>query len=257
MVLNSPRTFLPPRPDVCVVEVPPLLTIAFAEQLTATLTGALAADAVRVLALVGASAEVFSRGLDLEAVMSERISADAGLAAVAECLGALASFPKPKLALVSGAAVGGGVGLAAACDWVIATDTASFALPELLWGFVPAAIVPLIMRRIGAVRTGTWALTAVARTAEAALAAGLVDEVVPGAELAMAGRRAVKTLVRPEPAAVRLLRTWIIEAAALPVPQAIEAGAALSAAWLVRPEVRARLAAFFAAPDDVPWGERS
>jgi enoyl-CoA hydratase/carnithine racemase len=257
MELNPVSTLLPPRPDVCVVEVPPLLTLAFAERLTATLARAADDDAVRLVAFAGSSAEVFSRGLDLEAVVAGRISADAGLAAVAECLKALYAFPKPKLALVRGTAVGGGVGLAAACDWVVAADTSSFALPELLWGFVPAAIVPLVMRRIGAARTEAWALTAVARSAQASLAAGLVDEVVPEADLGLAGRRAVKTLLRPDPAAVSLLRTWVTEAAALPVPAAIDLGSALSATWLAKPEVRARLETFFGASYDVPWGDKT
>jgi enoyl-CoA hydratase/carnithine racemase len=209
------------------------------------------------VAFVGSSAGVFSRGLDLEAVVAGRIPADAGLAAVAECLKALYTFDKPKLALVCGAAIGGGVGLAAACDWVVAAETSSFALPELLWGFVPAAIVPLVMRRMGAARTQAWALTAVARTAQEALAAGLVDDVVPDVDLGLAGRRAVKLLVRPDPAAVGLLRSWVLEAESLPVPAAIERGSTLSATWLARPDVRARLESFFAGSDDVPWGGKA
>ncbi|MEO6575885.1 MAG: enoyl-CoA hydratase/isomerase family protein, partial [Polyangiaceae bacterium] len=148
----------PARDNECRIEVPPLLTVEFAHALTHALAEAAANPAVRVVVFVGRDAGVFSRGLDLEAVVSGKISADAGLAAVAECLKALHAFEKPKLAVVRGVAIGGGLGLAAACDWVLASEASTFAIPELLWGFVPAAILPLLIRRVGQVRAQAWAL---------------------------------------------------------------------------------------------------
>ncbi len=243
----------PAREDVCRIEVPPLLTVEFSRALTDALAEAAANPVVRVVVFVGRDAGVFSRGLDLEAVVSGRIPADAGLAAVAECLKALHAFEKPKLAVVRGAAIGGGLGLAAACDWVLASEESTFSIPELLWGFVPAAILPLLIHRVGRVRAQAWALTAVARTAHEALAIGLVDEVVPDAQLDAVARRTTKLLLRPDPAAVTLLRSWTEEASALPIPEAIEKGAALTAAWLARSDVRARLEGFYEQHDTVPW----
>src|SRR5580765_3164074 len=64
----------------------------------------------------------------------------------------IASLPVPTLAVVRGAAIGGGCGLAAACDRVIASDDAVFAMPEVTLGVAPAQIAPFIGRRIGATR---------------------------------------------------------------------------------------------------------
>jgi enoyl-CoA hydratase/carnithine racemase len=247
------RMMLKPRPDVRVIEVPPLLTVGFAEELTEALVRAAADPSIRLVVFVGRENDVFSRGLDLEGVVAGRIAADAGLAAVAKCLRALCVFAKPKLAVVRGVTIGGGLGICAACDWVVASDTSSFAIPELLWGFVPAAIMPLLIRRVGAVRAQAWALTAITRPAAEALRIGLVDEVVPEAELAPAAHRAIRLFVRPDPAAVELLRTWSAVAENEPIEDAIERGAAVTAAWLARSEVREKLAVFFSDSDAVPW----
>ncbi len=245
---------IPSREDVRVIEVPPSLTVEFAHALTDALSRAAVDSSVRLVVFVGQDPAVFSRGLDLQGVVDGHIPADAGLAAVATCLEALTSFAKPKLAVVRGQAIGGGMGLAAACDWVLATETSSFALPELLWGFVPAAIYPLIVRRIGPVRARAWALTAVARPAREALAAGMVDEVVPDGDIAVAARRAMKLFLRPDPAAIELLGRWSVESATLPTAEAIERGSAITAAWLSRSDVRKKLESFFSAGSDVvPW----
>ncbi len=69
---------------------------------------------------------------------------------LAELFRTLSTLPRPTIARVQGAAVGGGLGLAAACDIVVATPAASFAMPEVRLGIIPAVISPYVADAIGA-----------------------------------------------------------------------------------------------------------
>src|SRR5262245_30507908 len=94
----------------------------------------------------------------------------------------LAALPVPTLGVVRGAAIGGGVGLAAALDRIIAADDATFAMPEVTLGVAPAQIAPFVTRRVGATRA-RWLMFAATRLdAQAAQAVGLADVVVPVAQ---------------------------------------------------------------------------
>jgi isohexenylglutaconyl-CoA hydratase len=95
----------------------------------------------------------------------------------------LAALPVPTIAVVTGVAMGGGCGLAAACDRVIAAEDATFAMPEVTLGVAPAQIAPFVVRRAGA-RRARWLMLGAARLkAAAARDAGLADVVVPAAGL--------------------------------------------------------------------------
>jgi isohexenylglutaconyl-CoA hydratase len=115
----------------------------------------------------------------------------------------IASLPVPTIAVVRGAAMGGGCGLAATCDRVIAGDDAMFAMPEVTLGVAPAQIAPFVARRIGATRARWLMLNAAKLSASAALEAGLADVVVPATELVAAVRQALQSLSAGEPAALR------------------------------------------------------
>ena len=78
---------------------------------------------------------------------------------------------------MEGAARGGGVGLAAACDVVVASEDSSFALPELLFGLLPAVALPFLLDRISIQAIRLWALTGHSRSAAEAMADGLVDQI--------------------------------------------------------------------------------
>lgn len=231
------------RSDVLVLEVPPLLTTAFAESVARALEEP--APAIRVVALVSQSPDVFSLGMDLESFVRGKHDPAPALRAIGGALAAIHGCKRATLGVARGRAVGGGVGLLAACDWVVASDDASFALPEMLWGFVPAAIWPVIVARIGPARARAWAMTAVARDAGTAFAAGLVDAVVPAAAIDVAATAALRQLARPDREAIALLRSWSLEASTLPVAEAIARGAELSAKQLASARVQKRLAAYF------------
>lgn len=158
---------------------------AFDERLIAELNDAALAlggnDDVRVVVLAGRGRS-FSAGGDLDWMRRaagyghEQNLADArGLAAM---LRAIAELPKPTIARVHGAALGGGMGLVCACDIAIASNAAVFATSEVRFGLIPATIGPYVIRAIGARQASRWFLTAERIDAQRALQIGLVHEVV-------------------------------------------------------------------------------
>lgn len=96
---------------------------------------------------------------------------------------AIAEAPKPTLARVHGAAMGGGVGLAAACDIAIGSSTAIFAMSEVRLGLVPATIAPYVVRAIGERHARRLFQTGERIDAVTAQRIGLLHEVAPPEEL--------------------------------------------------------------------------
>ena len=115
----------------------------------------------------------------------------------------LANSPVLTLACVEGAAMGGGCGLAAACDVVLAADTAVFATPEVTLGLPPAQIAPFVAARLGERPALRLMASAQRVNAAEALRIGLVDEVVPQAELDAALAAWQQRLLRAEPQSLR------------------------------------------------------
>jgi enoyl-CoA hydratase/carnithine racemase len=146
--------------------------------------------------------------------------------------------------VVDGPAQGGGVGVAAAADFVLASERSSFALPEVLFGLIPAMVLPVLLERIRPQLARRWALTAESQGPSEALAAGLVDRVVPSAELERAERRVVRELSRARPAAVRALSAYSARALELPLVEALAAGGELTLAASLEPAVGRALRSF-------------
>lgn len=157
---------------------------AFDSALIAALHAALAELAtrrVRLLLLRG-EGRSFCAGADLDdmAAMAQapaEQNLQAALA-LAHMLQALDEFPAPTVACVQGNAYGGGVGLVACCDLVLAVERAKFALTEVRLGLVPATISPHVVAAIGARQARRYFLTGEAFDAPTAMRLGLVHEVV-------------------------------------------------------------------------------
>src|SRR5688572_4992810 len=146
---------------------------------------------VRVVQLAAAG-ESFSAGADLDwmrrvaSYSEEQNRGDAER--LARLLHLIATLPKPTVALVQGAAYGGGVGLIAACDIVLAAEGARFGLTEVRLGLVPAVISPYVIGAVGARWARRLFLTAERFDAALAQRIGLVHEVlVPAERLATRG----------------------------------------------------------------------
>ena len=158
---------------------------AFDEAMIGELDAAFAAlesdAAVRVIVLAGAGRH-FSAGADLQ--WMQRASAASlewnlqDARRFAAMLARIEGTAKPTLAVVQGAALGGGVGLACACDIAIAADNASFSVSEAKFGILPAVIGPYVTNAVGKRQARRLALAATRITAAEALAIGLVQQVV-------------------------------------------------------------------------------
>lgn len=139
--------------------------------------------AIRALVLQG-SDQVFCAGADLGGNTLGGSAGDARAATVelsmrgARVYHALSSVPKPVIALIEGAAMGGGMGLASCADIVLAVPGASFALSEARLGLVAAQIAPFVVARLGLATTRRLALTGSRFDAAQAASFGLVDELM-------------------------------------------------------------------------------
>jgi methylglutaconyl-CoA hydratase len=146
----------------------------------------LAADpSVRVVVLRG-NGPHFQAGADLKWIDEVRGQGEARNLAVsrrtAEAVRGLNEFPKPTVALVHGGCFGGGIGVIAACDVVIAEDSAQFAITEARWGLIASIIIPQLNGAMGLRQVRRYALSCERFGAPRAQALGLVHEVcAPGA----------------------------------------------------------------------------
>lgn len=128
--------------------------------------------------------------------------------------------PFPTIARVNGAAIGGGCGLVAVCDIVIASDKALFSLSEVKIGLVPACISPYVIRRMGDRYSREYFLTGERIGVEKALAAGLVNEAVSEGELDAAVDRRVKQLLSSGPKALAWCKQLLQNVPSLPEKEA-------------------------------------
>ncbi|MFN3861319.1 MAG: enoyl-CoA hydratase-related protein [Roseateles sp.] len=230
----------------------PAVFNAFDEVLIAELDAAfaeLAQDAsVRAIVLAGAGKH-FSAGADLQWMQRAAAASQADNLAdarrFAAMLARIADCPKPTLARVHGAALGGGVGLVAACDMAIASDAASFAVSEARMGILPAVIGPHLVNAVGLREARRLALTASRIDAAEALRVGLVQRVVAAEGLDAAVDALLVELLACGPAAQAEIKQLYARLAPGPVTAEVRE---LSAQTIARvrstPEAREGFAAF-------------
>jgi methylglutaconyl-CoA hydratase len=133
--------------------------------------------------------------------------------ATARAIWRLNAAPLPTIALVHGACFGGGTGLIAACDVVIAAEDAVFSIAEVRWGLTPSIIIPQLNDAIGVRQVRRYALTGERFSAPEAWRIGLVHEIVPAAELQAAGARIVDAVLQNGPQAIAQTKTLSFESA--------------------------------------------
>jgi enoyl-CoA hydratase/carnithine racemase len=181
------------------------ITLDMWEALPSLLTDLTSVDGLRVLLITG-EGDSFSAGADvreLNEVYAEasraRAYQDTNVAAEA----ALASFPYPTVAAIRGVCVGGGCQLAVACDVRLAADTAEFGVTPAKFGIVyPAEPTTRLTRLVGPARAKYLIYSADLISAAHALTFGLVDEVVPDAELEARALRFARTIAGRSPQTV-------------------------------------------------------
>ena len=161
---------------------------------------------IRAVVLTGAGRS-FSAGADLNwmrsmAASSEEENFEDALH-LADLMALLNSMPLPTVARVNGHAFGGGVGLLACCDIVLASNEARFALSEVRLGLVPAVISPYVIAAIGERHARRLFLSAETMNAKLARRIGLVHEIAKPNQLDAALADQLGMLLRGGPAALR------------------------------------------------------
>jgi methylglutaconyl-CoA hydratase len=179
------------------------------EELT-TWAQSVTSDGAARVAIVQGAGSTFCAGADVQwmAKMAgyshEENLADARRAAA--MYHALDSLPIPLIGRVHGAALGGGAGLAAVCDVVIAADDAQFGFTEVLLGIVPAMISPYVVRKIGVSAARELCLSGARFGATRAREIGLVHDVVAAARIDQAVDRHVQSFLKAAPSAIALTK---------------------------------------------------
>jgi methylglutaconyl-CoA hydratase len=158
----------------------------------------------RVVVLKGAGRH-FQAGADLkwirDVASKDQQENERASKATAMAVHRLNTLSVPTVALVQGGCFGGGTGIVAACDIVIAADNAMFSIAETRWGLTAAIILPQLADAIGARQVRRYALSGERFGAEEARRIGLVHDVVPVAGLEAAGAKMVEQLLQNAPRA--------------------------------------------------------
>jgi len=191
---------------------------AFDEEVVRTLTAAAVSGAenqsVRAIVLAG-SGRTFCSGADIgwmaKAIAYSRQENLSEAEDMARMLERLDTLPVPVIGRIQGAALGGGVGLAAICDIVVAADDAVFALSEVRLGILPAVVAPYVLRKIGVSAARELFLTGVRFDAGRARQVGLVHDVVPADALDAAVARRVADVLAASPTGIARAKTLIRE----------------------------------------------
>ena len=181
------------------------LSIATMADLTDAVRAAESDDEVRVVVLTGAGDRAFSAGGDLSGgFVDSPLSDHQSRGILADLFRAMRSNPKPIVGRINGLALGGGFGVAAACDITIAAEHARFGTPEINLGLWPMMISTVLLPL--APRKQLLEMMLVGRIIDAAqaLELGIVTSVVPSAELDAAVDDIVATLVAKSAAALAL-----------------------------------------------------
>jgi methylglutaconyl-CoA hydratase len=217
-------------------------------EMSAALRDLSADNSVRAVVLAGRGRS-FCAGADL-IWMKSAAEADfetnlADARQLAAMLRALAELPKPTLARVHGPALGGGMGLAAACDICVASTDAVFATTEARLGLVPSVISPYVLRAIGARQALRYFQTAERLTAAEAHRLGLAHEIVESEGLDAKIAEILEALLQGGRQAQASAKALVRDFAGRPVDDAlVEETARRIATTRAGPEAREGLAAF-------------
>ena len=203
--------------------------------------------AVRVVVLTGAG-PIFCAGADVAWMKKSKDATEEENArdarAMAEMFRAIDECPLPVIGRVRGAALGGGSGLVACCDIVVASEGAQFGFTEVRLGIVPANISTFVLPKIGARAARRYFLTGERFDAAEALRIGLVHEVVSDAALDARVDAISGELLKCGPAAVGVAKELIREGLSRPRDAAIDYTVRTIARVRVSPEGQEGLAAF-------------
>lgn len=217
------------------------------EELTQWARTAAADTALRCVVLSGAGT-VFCAGADLtwmsKMVTYTREENARDAQAMARMFSALDTLPMPLVGRVHGAALGGGAGLAAVCDIVVADEGAVFGFTEVKLGILPAVISPYALAKVGRSAARELFLTGKRFSAQRAKEIGLVHAVVPMERLDAAVQEYVGEVLSAGPEGIAAAKALIPKVWARPAADAMDMTAEAIAARRVSPEGQEGMKAF-------------
>ncbi|HYO66804.1 MAG TPA: enoyl-CoA hydratase-related protein, partial [Archangium sp.] len=180
--------------------------------------------AARVVVFTGAGEKVFCAGGDLGQLGGEGgfLATHDGRRAYARLLLRLQDLRKPTVARINGHALAGGLGLVLACDLAVAAEHAELGTPEIDVGLFPMMVMALLQRHVGRKRALEMVLTGERMPAREALALGLLNRVVPAAELDATVAGLAGKLAGKSQAILALGRRAFFTAEDMPLPAALE-----------------------------------
>ncbi len=224
------------------------LTPGLVDALLAAANASLADAEARALVLRSA-ADAFCLGMDLERARAGGAGGAGALEhavhAYGELLHLLHTSPKPVVCLVDGDVRAGGVGLVCACDVVLSSSRTTFEMGEVLFGLIPANVLPyLLARRLAPQKARYLVLTAGRISADEARRLGLVDEVFEPEGLERGARAVLKTVMRAAPSALAEAKAFSRALERMHPDEARSAAEAKLLEMLRRPEVRKGIEAF-------------
>lgn len=159
---------------------------------------------VRMLVLKGAG-KSFCAGGDLDWMRRLATYTDSenkqDALLLAQMMDALDRFPRPTIAVIQGASIGGGVGLTCCCDMVLAESSAYFSLSEVRLGLIPAVIGPYVLRAMGPRQVRRYFLSCEKISAPKAKELGLVHECLPKEEMDQALEALIQSCLEGAPVA--------------------------------------------------------
>ncbi len=184
----------------------------------------LAGQPIRVLIFKG-NGKHFSAGADLNwmknsANLTEQENYE-DAQRLALLLKRLNQFPTPTIAVVQGAAFGGAVGLASACDIAIGTPASRFCLSEVKIGLIPAVISPYVLQTMGHRQARRYFLTAEVISGQQALELGLLHECVSEEQLEEAVHSLAQNITKNAPLATRQAKQLLADIAQQPLDSAL------------------------------------
>ena len=176
------------------------------DELLESLRSAQGDDAVRCVVLASSHERVFSSGANLGAFDSEAplIERHRTTQRFVEIFTTLGELGKPSIVAANGHVLAGSLGIALACDLIIATESAGFGTPEINVGLFPFMIMALIYRNVPRKKTNEMLLLGERLTAEEAREAGIVNKVVSGDEFDAAVSDWAAKLASKSPVVMRL-----------------------------------------------------
>jgi enoyl-CoA hydratase/carnithine racemase len=181
-------------------------------------------DAARCVVLASSHEKVFSSGANLggfsvDVPLVYKHFATDGLLALLKLIGA---FPKPTICAARGHVLAGALGVALACDLVVASDQATFGTPEINVGVFPFMIMALIYRNVPRKKVNELLLLGERQSAEQALAAGIVNKVVPDGEFDAAVADWAGKLAAKSPLIMRLGKEAMRRQLDMPLDDALD-----------------------------------